>query len=174
MKKIILATALAAILVSCDKQKTGFVNTETIVKEYKEMSDTQELYAKKNDEMSSALDIKIQEFQIKADLYQKNGPSMNRSEREKKEEELMMLRQQIQQEQQTGSRQLQQESQAAIDSVIKKVKARVKEYGEKNGYDYIYGQNDAGSVMFGKAEYDLTDEVLKELNDNYTPVSTEK
>ncbi|MGB3775563.1 MAG: OmpH family outer membrane protein, partial [Leeuwenhoekiella sp.] len=98
--------------------------------------------------------------------YQKNQSSLRISEREETEQNLMTQRQQLQQEQQMRGRQIQQESQAAIDSIIKEVKDKVKAYGESNGYDFIYGQNDAGSIMFGKEEYDVTDEVIASLNNS--------
>tara|TARA_R110002020_G_scaffold17479_1_gene61351 strand:- start:172 stop:696 length:525 start_codon:yes stop_codon:yes gene_type:complete len=172
MKKGIILIFTAILAISCNQQKTGFVNTEKIVKEYKEMAVAQKKYGKLNDEMMGDLERKAQSYQIKLDLYQKNVSTMSRSEREQKEEELMTLRQGLQQEQQGRSRQLQQESQGAIDSIIQKVKDHVKDYGEENGYSYIYGQNDAGSVMYGKEDLDLTDEILKELNEGYTVKDT--
>ena len=39
--------------------------------------------------------------------------------------------------------------------------------GKKKGYDYIYGTGDAATVLYAKEGYDITKEVLKELNDTY-------
>ncbi len=157
---------MAAMAIGCQKQKTGFVNTEKVVKEYKDMTTAQDKYGKMNDNLMAELQKKAQAYQTEVQDYQKQMKSMSSSARTKKEEELMQKRQQLQQEQQMRSQQLQQESQAAIDSVISKVKDQVKAYGEKNGYDYIYGQNDAGSIMYAKDSYDVTDEVIKALNNS--------
>ncbi|HEA28538.1 MAG TPA: OmpH family outer membrane protein [Leeuwenhoekiella sp.] len=164
MKKIIGGLFLALTFLSCNKQKTGYVNTEKIVKEYKTMAATQDRYAKQNDELMADLEQKAKDYQAKVEEYQKNQGSMRASEREKTEQDLMAQRQQLQQEQQMRGRQLQQESQAAIDSIIKEVKGEVKAYGKANGYDFIYGQNDAGSIMYGKEEYDVTEDVIASLN----------
>ena len=164
MKKIIVLAILSTLIMGCQKQKTGFVNTEKVVKEYKEMSSVQDKYGKMNDSMMAQLQKQAQNYQAQVQDYQKNMNTMSTTARSKKEEELMTQRQQLQQEQQMRSQQLQQESQTAIDSVIAKVKKQVKTYGEENGYDYIYGQNDAGSIMFAKDSYDLTEEVIKALN----------
>ena len=164
MKKVVALALMAALAMGCQKQKTGFVNTEKVVKEYKDMTSAQDKYSKMNDDLMAELQKKAQAYQAEVQEYQKNMNSMSSSARSKKEEELMKERQQLQQEQQMRSQQLQQESQAAIDSVIGKVKDQVKKYGEKNGYDYIYGQNDAGSIMYAKDSYDVTDEVIKALN----------
>ncbi|RZJ68005.1 MAG: OmpH family outer membrane protein, partial [Flavobacterium sp.] len=43
----------------------------------------------------------------------------------------------------------------------------IKDYGKKKGFDYIYGTGDAATVLYAKDQYDITDEILKELNDKY-------
>ena len=41
------------------------------------------------------------------------------------------------------------------DTLVKKVKDFVKNYGDKNGYTFILGSNEAGSVMYGKENMTL-------------------
>lgn len=164
MKKILGGLFLACTFLSCNQQKTGYVNTEKIVKEYKTMTTMQDKYAKINDNLMAELEQKAKAYEGKIEEYQKNQGSMNNSEREKTEQDLMAQRQQLQQEQQMRGRQIQEESQAAIDSIINEVKDEVKAYGKSNGYDFIYGQNDAGSIMYGKEEYDVTEDVIAVLN----------
>lgn len=165
MRKLVGGVLIGLSLLSCNKQKTAYVNTEKIVKEYKTMAATQEKYAQLNDSLMSELQQKAQEFQSKVAEYQENQGTMRTSEREATEQELMQMRQQLQQEQQMRGGQLQEESQAAIDSIITIVKEEVKTYGEENGYDFIFGQNDAGSIMYGKESYNVTEEVIAALND---------
>jgi outer membrane protein len=43
----------------------------------------------------------------------------------------------------------------------------IKDYGKKNGYDYIYGTGDAATVLYAKENYDITEEILKLLNDDF-------
>jgi len=74
--------------------------------------------------------------------------------------------------QQTRGGQIQQESQVAVDSVISKVRKFIDAYGEENGYDFIYGKNDSGNVLYGKSELDITDQVLEALNKEYSSGST--
>ena len=51
--------------------------------------------------------------------------------------------------------------------MISEVKKFIKDYGKKKGYDYIYGTGDAATVLYAKDNYDITKDVLKELNDTY-------
>ena len=96
---------------------------------------------------------------------------MSMPERQAKEQELGAMQQQIQQEQQVRGGQLQKESQTAIDTVISKVRKFIDTYGANNGYEFIYGKNDSGNILFGKKELDITDKVLEALNKEYKPGS---
>lgn len=167
--KITIQLVLLAFLVSaCSKSKTGFVDTQKLFEEYTELTEVQDKYTKMSDEVRSDLEPQIQAFQIKVDLYQKNAQSMSPAERQQKEQELGALQQQIQQAQQVRGGQIQQESQAEIDTIIKKVRDFIADYGKKNEFEYIYGKNEGANILYGKEELDLTEEILKELNANYS------
>lgn len=167
MKKIGILIIVAILSVACQADKTAFVDTEKLLTEYDELKDSKERFTKENDVILDDLEIKIQAYQIKENLFRKNGPSMARDKQEEKYNELTAEAQQLQQERQTRLGKLQAESQAVIDSLITKVKDRVKEYGKANSYSYIYGSNDAGSVLYGKEELDITEAILTDLNATY-------
>ena len=54
-----------------------------------------------------------------------------------------------------------------MDSIVSQVKKEIKAYGKKNGYSYILGGGEGGSVLYGTETNDLTEEIVKLLNDNY-------
>lgn len=171
-KLSLFVVAVAFTLASCTKSKSAFVDTQKLFEEYSEMTEVQDKYTKLTDEVREELQPKIQAFQIKVDLYQKNASTMSPAERQAKEQELGALQQEIQQMQQARGGQIQQESQAAIDSVISKVRKFIDTYGEENGYDFIYGKNESGNVLYGNKELDITDEILKALNTSYSSGET--
>jgi outer membrane protein len=92
---------------------------------------------------------------------------MSQAELQKLSQELQQKDQVIAQRDQFEQQQIAQESQAQNDSLIKKVRNFVKDYGTKNGYDFILGSNEAGSVMYGKEANDLTQVILEALNAAY-------
>ncbi|WP_370175809.1 OmpH family outer membrane protein [Leeuwenhoekiella palythoae] len=171
-KLSLFVVAVAFTLASCTKSKSAFVDTQKLFEEYSEMTEVQDKYTKLTDEVREELQPKIQAFQIKVDLYQKNASTMSPAERQAKEQELGALQQEIQQMQQARGGQIQQESQAAIDSVISKVRKFIDTYGEENGYDFIYGNNESGNVLYGNEELDITDDILKALNTSYSSGET--
>ncbi len=167
MKKLGILIALAFLTVACQTEKTAFVDTEKLFKDFEELNDARDYFNKENDAILSDLEIKIKAYQIKEDLFRKNGPSMARAKQEEKYNQLAAEAQQLQQERQNRLGKLQAESQGKIDTLITKAKDMVKTYGKANGYSYIYGSNDAGSVLYGKDELDITDAVVTELNAAY-------
>jgi len=54
-----------------------------------------------------------------------------------------------------------------MDSLISKVKKEISAYGKAKGYTYILGGGEGGSVLYGDSSKDLTEDILKILNDKY-------
>ena len=51
---------------------------------------------------------------------------------------------------------------------MEKVKDFVAEYGKENGYTYIFGSNESANIMYAKDGLDITDEIVKKLNESYS------
>ncbi|WP_103069076.1 OmpH family outer membrane protein [Aquimarina sediminis] len=176
MKKFLWIAGAFLIFASCNQQieKTGYVNNTKVVSDFKEMKVAQEKWTKRNNEVRAELEEKAKQFQIEVQGYQNIMKSMSAANREKKEQELMNKQQALQREQQARMQEIQQGSQAEIDSIIGKVKTYIEEYGKKNGYTYIYGDTEASNILYGKEELDLTDTILKEINGGETTTSETK
>ena len=81
--------------------------------------------------------------------------------------ELQKREQQLSYAQQAILEQLQQESGTEMDSLVSNVKKFIKDYGKEKGYDYIYGTGEAVSILYAQEKYDITNEIVKSLNDKY-------
>lgn len=169
MKKIALLCLVAIVSFSCQTEKTGYVDTEELLTEYNFLKDAKERFTAQNDQILADLQLKMDAFEIKGKQFQTNAPTMSRAKQEEQYNKLSAESQQLQQERQMKIGQLQMESQRVIDSLITKVKDKVKSYGKENGYTYIYGSNDAGSVLYGTDEKDLTSKILAEMNGAAAP-----
>ena len=93
---------------------------------------------------------------------------MSQSAIQKLSQELQQKEQLLSQRVQFEQQQIAQESQKLNDSIINRVKAFVQDYGKSNNYNFILGSNEAGSVLYGEDASDLTQEILKALNENYS------
>ena len=154
-------------VVSCEQAKIGYIDNVKLMNDYQEKVDVEaryktklEAFAKKKDSISQAFQLEAQEFQLKAQKL---------SQRKAQEEYTLMqqkgqfIGQQLQQEEQ----QLQQEGQAEMDSLVSKVKDRIKDFAKANGYTYVLSGGEGGSVLYGTDANDLTAQIGKILNDGY-------
>ncbi len=176
IKRFIGVAAVAIMMVSCNEQKTAYVDTTKIVQEYKEMKDVEADFTSKSDSVRQQLDSVARVFQQEVQAYQSEMNSMSQAERQEKEQELMQKQQMLQQQQQMQSNRLREQSTVVMDSIVNKIKDYVKEYGEENNYTYIFGSNESANIMYAEEGLDITQDILKELNKDYggdTEVETE-
>ena len=166
MKKI-LVLAIAMVAMACQQNKIGYVDNVKLLDGYQEKIDVEAKFktkadalAKKRDSISQAFQLELQEFQTKA---QKMSQKSAQEEYSLLQQRGQFVGQQLQQEEQL----LQQSSQTEIDSLVSKVKKEINDYGKANGYTYILGGGDGGSVLYGEETQNLTDAILKILNDKY-------
>lgn len=168
MRKLLFIGIAVLTIVSCQQQKIGFVDNVELINGYQEKIDTEEkiktkieAFQKRTDSLRQSFQLEINDAEIKARKMSQAGIQKLSKDLQDKEQ---ILSQRVQFEQ----NQIAQESQSQNDSLIEKVKIFVKDYGKKNGYSYILGSNDAGSVMYGEDASDLTQTILEALNAEYT------
>jgi outer membrane protein len=168
MKNIVIVIIAVLTFASCQQsQKIGFVDNAKLINEYQEKIDVQDklqakikIYEQRRDSVRQAFQIEINEAELKS-------RKMSQENLQKLSQELQQKDQMMTQRDQFEQQQLAQESQAQNDSLIKKVKNFVKDYGTKNGYNFILGSNEAGSVMYGNEDSELTQTILDALNTAY-------
>lgn len=166
MKKWTLILSLL-LIVACEQDKIGFVDNIKLMDGYQEKIDIEnkfkskaEVLTKKRDSISQAFDIELKAFQTKA---QQMSQKKAQEQYGIMQQRAQFMGQQLQQEEQ----QLQAKGQTEMDSVVSNVKKEIEAFGKTNGYTYILGGGDGGSVLYGSEAKDLTEAILKVLNDNY-------
>ncbi|EMY82694.1 outer membrane periplasmic chaperone, OmpH family protein [Psychroflexus gondwanensis ACAM 44] len=164
MKKILFSLTLVVSLMSCQGEKTAYVDNTVLIQEYNKMKTTEARFEKKSKALSDELDSIAAIFQQEVQEFQSNMKSMSTQERERRQGELVQKQQMLQQRQQQKSQMLRQESDQAIDSLIEEVKEYVGEYGKDKGYAYIFGSNESANIMYAKEGLDITEDVLEEIN----------
>ena len=175
MKKIVVALVTLAIFTSCQKQdKIAFVDNAKVVKEFNKKKNFEAKFQTKIDAFNKKADSLDKAIQMEAQAFQTRAKKMNQSKAEQEYQALVQKKQM--QDYQLGNEEklLQAEGQKEIDTLVKQVKAFVKDYGKKNGYTFILGANEAGSVMYGAEDKDITDAVIKALNGDSKEVEESK
>lgn len=167
MKKLSILFLSTFFLFSCNQEKTAFVDSVKLLKDYKETQEIQNKFEKKSDSLRAGFDALSQNFQKDVQLYQSQMAQMSAKVKEETEKNLVGRQQQIQQMQQVEGQRFQQESQAAMDSLLAKVKKFIEQYGKDNGYTYVFGANETQNILYGAEKNDITAKVLEALNKAY-------
>ena len=179
MKKSLVIIAIAFSIISCNKKaevastKTAYVDTSKLMMESTEAKDIEAKYKAKSQEMGKELEIEIAKFKAEAGSFQKNAQMNGQAWAQQKGAELQKREKQLQYAEQSIAQQLQKESGVEIDSVVSTVKKFIKSYGKEKGYAYIYGTGDAASILYAEDKYDITNELIKLLNDKYKASKSE-
>jgi outer membrane protein len=168
IKNIFLASAflmaLASLIISINsnRKSTVYVNAGRI---YEEFSLSKEL----NKELGSILNTRkfILDSLVK-DLQQQTAGLNERELTDKKiiakfslkEEELVRKRELFEKESQTTAN----DYNARIWNQINQY---LFDYGDDNNYTFILGANGQGNIMYGSKKNEITDEIIKYINDRY-------
>lgn len=184
MKKIVLLAAIAISVMACNKSsetagfKTAYVDTNKMMVDYNEAKEITDQFKTKGEVMGRELEVEAKKLKSEMDNFQKNAQINGQAWAQQNGSRLQQREQQLNYAQQAMLQQLQGEHGAKMDTIIKSVKEFIKEYGKKEGYDYIYGTGDAATVLYAKDSYDLTKTITKALNDKYAaaakPAKTEE
>jgi len=168
MKKILSLFSIFLILASCqEQQKIAFVDNGEVINAYQEKIDIEEKYKLKDETFKKRTDSIGKAFQTEAQGFQANAKTMSQKDQQEKYQALGQKQQMLQQQLQMEQQKLTQEFNVEIDSVLSHVTKFVEKYGKDNGYTFILGKNEAGSVMFGDETKDISEEVIEALNAEY-------
>ena len=177
MKKSLLIIALAVSIISCNKEqqatasaemKTAYVDTAKLMEEYTEAKDLDAKFKSKSEAEAKKFEVEEANFKAEVANFQKNAQANGQAWAQQKNAELEQRQQRLQYAAQSVSQKLQMDGATEMDSLVKNVKAFIKDYGKEKGYDYIYGTGDAATVLYAKEQYDITKEVIKLLNEKYS------
>lgn len=62
---------------------------------------------------------------------------------------------------------MQEKTQQYDQEIVGRLNTLVGDFAKKNGYDFIYGADGSGFLMYGKQAHDVTNQVIEYLNNKY-------
>lgn len=160
MKKLVLMLMLLAPMTMM-AQKFGKVNTQSIMQSMPEVSKANGELEALQKQKENDLQAMQQEFQRKADEYQKASSTMNATTKQQKETELQGLQQKIQQAYQDGQQEMQKKSNELMQPIVEKVRTAINAVGKAGGYTYIF--EEGAAVYTGDNVTDVTNAVKAKL-----------
>ncbi len=166
MKKFYSCILLIA-LAACGQDKIGYVDTVRLMENSEEKKEIESKYQLRSTALNKKRDSISQAFQLEAQALQVKTKSLSQAKAQEEYEVFQQKGQFIGQQLQQEEQLLQQQGQSEMDSLVNKVRDEIKAYGKANGYTYILGGGEGGSVLYGTDQKDLTDELITILNQDY-------
>ena len=148
-------------------QRLAYVNSTYIMTNYEGFKEASQAYKLKSNVWQTNIDTLRLELEKSMQQYETEKSAMTSKEQALTEELLTTKRNQLVQYQQGIQQKAQQEDQAMTKAVIDEINAYLKDYGESNGYTFIFGASDMGNLVYAEEALDLTETVLEALNKNY-------
>lgn len=176
MKKLLVLAVLGMAMISCqetatakkDEFKTGYIDTSVLLDKYEKFTDENEKFKVKTEELGRPLEAKGKQLQAEMASFQKAAQANGQAWAQQKAGELQQREQTLMQERNQILAQIETQGTALKDSLGNDLKKYIEVYGKKEGFDYIFTTSDAApNVIYAKDSYNLTDKLLKLLNDEY-------
>jgi outer membrane protein len=173
-KPIIYVTflfAIGAVVMSIfslmQNNEIVYVDSIRLFANYKGSLKAKTAYEQKMAQWKANVDTLTNELNGSFAKYEKEKARMSAKEKKVTEELLMTKRQQLENYRAAVSENASKEDQTITGQVTIEINDFLHQYGEAHGYDFILGATNAGNVVFAKKGKNITDEVLKQLNNEY-------
>ena len=159
---LLISTILYILLQTQSQAKTGFVVIQELYQGFEMKKEMEQKYLQvKNvrDKILDSLTLDLKTVAKKVETEQeKNRNTIN---------EFTTKRTDYLQRKQTFEADNNALSQKYDKEILMQMNQYVKEYGEANGYNYIYGNDGNGSLMYAKNTQNITKQVIEYINNKY-------
>jgi len=141
-----------------------FINSDTLLADYKFFNQLKDGLEKKQDSIDTYLKQQGKALEHEVQVYQSRGASMSPEERAKEEERLMGKQQGLMDLKQSMVEQLQNEESDMNDSIHSNLTRYLKEYNKDKNFLYILGYQRGSGILLANDSLDITREILDGLN----------
>lgn len=150
------------------QQRLVYVDSAKLVNEYKGMQDARAVYQKKATTWKANIDTLKSEVQQQIMYYEKESAQLTAKERQLSEALIRTKQKQLMEYEQAMNTQAKQEDAKMTNEVVNQINAFLKKYGKANGYKIVMAATEYGNIAYADEGLDITGEVLKGLNSEYT------
>ncbi len=150
-----------------------YINSDSVLSKYDYFKDIQEKFQEKGQKLEKEYQNRAQGLQQEVNDYQRTVSSLTIGQAKALEENLMKKQQNLRLYQESLSQELLKEEGKMNQELYEKVTAFLKDYSAENGIDLVVKYNQGSDVLFATQGMDVTDQVVKGLNEVYANESKE-
>ena len=156
----ILLVSFSGMTQAQSDDKVGFVNLSKAFDEYEKTKDFDKELEKKGDVKQEQRERLVKEIRTMRDEME----LLNEKARESKEKDIEEQVRSLHEFDQDTKTSLIKERDDMIRDILGEMNDIIQAYGERNGYSIILNDR---VLLFGAKSLDVTEEIIKTLNDNY-------
>lgn len=147
--------------------KIAYVDSAKILTEFKGAAQAKKAYETKAKTWQANIDTLTMGVQNAIKKYEKDLASMSVKEQELSKRLIGNQQKQLEDYQRAIQDNARQEDGKLTQTVVTQVNAFLLDYGKKNNYKMILIASQAGTIAYAREGLDITEEVIKELNEQY-------
>ena len=150
--------------------KIVYINMDTLLNNYTQSRELNEAFLKKLEANRTELNIKVKNFDREAAEFRnkvENNGFMTRERAEQAQMDLMIKQQNLQKLQQEMTENAQREQMEINRKLYDAITNFLTEYNKEKGYQLILSTTLGGNVLFAQEGFDITNEVVSQLNEQY-------
>ena len=171
--KIIISVVVAVtilgfgIWIKNTTPKIAYVKSLYLIENYKAMIEARALYENKHKDWAMQIDTLKKAIENENILYESMKTVMSSADKVKKEAYLNVLKKQYYDKAKKINDEATAEDDRMTQGVLTRVNEFIERYGKENHYTIIFSTMTEGNVLYGDSKIDITDDVLKKLNEEY-------
>lgn len=150
--------------------KIVYINMDTLLNNYTQSRELNEAFLKKLEANRTELNIKVKNFDREAAEFRnkvENNGFMTRERAEQAQMDLMIKQQNLQKLRQEMTENAQREQMEINRKLYDAITNFLTEYNKAKGFQLILSTTLGGNVLFAQEGFDITNEVVSQLNEQY-------
>ncbi len=150
--------------------KIVYINMDTLLNNYTQSRELNEAFLKKLEANRTELNIKVKNFDREAADFRnkvENNGFMTRERAEQAQMDLMIKQQNLQKLQQEMTENAQREQMEINRKLYDAITNFLTEYNKSKGFQLILSTTLGGNVLFAQEGFDITNDVVNQLNEQY-------
>ena len=164
----IIVLSCVIIYVEINKDKLGYVRSAVLIEKYYGMQAMRTELDKNSSILQANIDTLKLDLQRNINQYNSEYLSMSKEERKLKEEMLYRQENELKKYIESVNIDIEKREQELFNATLSQINASIEEYGKQHNFDYIFGTTSEGSLVYAKNCHDLTEELIKKINLEYS------
>ncbi len=160
-------TPAAALASVPDGMRIAYFNSDSVRENYKLFADEKVKMEAEMKQAQSRLVSEQKKFEADVAEFQQRAEFLTITERESREKKLGQKQQELMMLEQNLSDQLATKEADVNKRIFSNVEKFLEAYSKKNKFNYILSYTQGGQIWYADKKFEITDDMLKELNEEY-------